>query len=136
MSYLTLIFWPTSSLSYTLCEYLTNIASAGIQSCSQSSSISTWPAHFQYFLIPVSPSFFATSRSASLIAQLYLPTRSTGLDTQATSAGAVVSAILSDSILSFLTFFEIITSFIAIILLRRTLCCRICESYSFLFVLL
>ncbi len=68
ISCLLLIFWPISLLLYTLRECFTNIASARIQSYSQSSSISTWPADFQYFLISIIPSFFAASRSALFIA--------------------------------------------------------------------
>ncbi len=116
ISRLTLIFWPISSLSYTLHECLTNVASTGIQSYSQFNSISTWSARFQYFLIPISPSSFAVSRWGSLITQLYLPTRLTGLNTWATSTGAVVSAMPFDYILSSLTSSEIITYFNAIIL--------------------
>ncbi len=135
MSHLTLIFWPTSLLLYTLCECLTNVASAGIQSCSQSNSISTCPARLQYFLTPVSSSSLVAFMSTLLIAHLYFQVRSIGLDAQTTSASAVVSAGPSDSFFS-LAFSEIITSFIAIILVCRTLCCQICNLYSFLFILL
>ena len=68
MSRLTLMFWPTSLLLYTLHECLINIANVEIELCNQSSSISTWPVRFQYFWILVSPCFFTASRSASLIA--------------------------------------------------------------------
>ncbi len=111
ISCLTLMFWPISLLSYTLCEWLTNVASARIQLCSQFNSISTCLARLQYFLTPVSPCFLAVSMSALLIPHLYLQARSTKLDTWATFANAIVSARSSDSFF-FLTLSEIITSFL------------------------
>ena len=136
MSCLIFIFSVTFSLLYTLCKCLTNVANAGIQLYSQSNSISTYPVCFQYFLIPVSPSFLATSRSTLFFAHIYFLTRSTRFDIQATSADAIVSAIHFDSLSFFLTFSSLITSSIAIILVWRILYCQICKSYSFLFILL
>ena len=98
MSCLTLIFLPIFSLSHTLHECLINIANAKIYPCNQSSFISTWLVHLQYFLIPVSYSSFITSRSVLLIAQLYLSARLTRLNTRVTSAGAVGFAMSFDSI--------------------------------------
>ena len=97
MSCLMFIFWPTSSLSYTVRKCLTNVTNARIQLCSQSNFISTLLTHFQYFLTPVSPSFLATSMSTLLIAHLYLQARLIGLDARATFAGAVISTGPSNS---------------------------------------
>lgn len=79
ISCLIFIFLIIFSLSYPLYECLTNIVSIRIWSCSQFSSILTWLAYLQYFLISISSCFLAISRSVLLIAHLYLLTRSTRL---------------------------------------------------------
>ena len=93
MSCLMLIFWSSSSLSYTVHECLTNIASARIQSCSQSNYISTWPARLKYLLTLGNPSFLCVSMLILSIVHLYLQERSTRVNAQATFANTVVSAV-------------------------------------------
>ena len=136
MSRLAFILFVTSLLLSTLCEYLTNVTNAGIQSFTQSNSSSDCPAHLKYFLILVSPSFLVVSRSVLLIAYIYLPAKSTRFNAQATSAAAIVSAIPLNSPSFSLAFSIIIISFSTIILVWRMLCCQIYKSYSFIFVLL
>ena len=133
---LVFILLVTSSLLFNLCEYLINVANARIQSSSQSNSSLTYPRGLQYFLISGSPSSLAASRSALLIAYIYLPAKSMGLDAWATSASTVMSAISLDSFSVSPAFSIPITSFIAIILIWHILCCQFCKFYLFLFVLL
>ena len=130
------IFLVTFLLLYTLYKCFTNVLSAEIQSCSQSNSILTCLVRLQYFLRLVSLSSLAVSRSISLIAYIYFLARLTRLNAWVTSAGVVVSTILSNSPSFFFTFFSIITSFITIILVWHMLYSRICKLYSFLVVLL
>ena len=93
MSCLILIFWSSSSLSYTVHECLTNIASARIQSCSQSNYITTRPARLQYLLTLDNPNSLCVSMLALSIAPLYFQGRSSRVNAQATSAKTVVSAV-------------------------------------------
>lgn len=130
---LALIFLVTFSLFYTPCKCFTYVVKAEIHSYRQSNFSLTCLAHLQYVLILVSFCFLAVSRLALLITHIYHLVRSTKLDTQATFTIAVLFAIALDSFLLTLAFFAIITSFIAIIVVCRTLFFQICKSYSFFF---
>ena len=136
MSCLVFIFSVIFLLLYTLHNHLTNIASAEIQLYSQSNSISTCLTHLYYFLTPVNPSFWVATRSVLFITYIYFLARSIRLNIWAIFAYAIVSIILFNSLSFSLAFSKIITSFIVIILIWHTLCCQICDFYSFLFILL
>ena len=138
MFYLIFIFSITFSLSCVFWKCFTNATSARIQSLySPFTFFSIWPASFQCFLIPVSPRFLAVSMSTLLIAHIYLPSKSIGLNVFLTFAKAILSFFLTTNCtLFFRALFDIITSFIAIIFVWRMLCYRICASYSFLLNLL